>query len=497
MPLDVLALDVANKQSRVPLANDTYNLPRSTTVAGTLTATQLKAGVTTPLAGEVSAKNVRFDDGTILSTAAGNNTVPTNLASILPNGATGNIAAGQQLSINDSAGTSLFAVDEATGKVTAINLAGMLGNISAPLVDIPFKRANDEKALSGVQTFNRSTTGTYVDTLDGLVKTAAINAPRFERMSDGGTGLLMEGSSTNEFIGSATSANMFTSIVSDTLNAATTSPDGTSSAKSYTVLTTVGAYTGVFTATATVYTFSGYIKVPLGLTYKISIYNIPAASETQSPVQTGTGTWQRVQVTNVAPIAVGDVLRMYFIPGANFTVGTTWDHWGLQLEALPFATSYIPTTVSPLTRASDSLTIPTSGNLPSKEITIVCDAEVTSEGSRGYLLSTAHYTTGVELSMPTVTSGASLTRNNVTVSGGVTRPNNTVHRVAATYDTVTAKIFTDGILNNSIASSSNLSAVTFPLNIGPQMAYSRAFQGHLRNFRIYDRALTTQEIAAA
>lgn len=56
--------------------------------------------------------------------------------------------------------------------------------------------------VNTIGTFARTTTATYIDPADGLLKTAAINVPRFEA-----AGLLMEGQSTNYFLNSATPAS--------------------------------------------------------------------------------------------------------------------------------------------------------------------------------------------------------------------------------------------------------------------------------------------------
>jgi len=164
-------------------------------------------------------------NGTMTLGGVARNTFPASggstaaLTDVFVNGEKGNIPAAGEFEIRNNAGTvKHFGVDEVTGKVTAINLAGMFGNIMSPLVHIPFKRQNDEVALSGTQTFTRASTGTYIDPLDGLIKTAAINTPRFERMADGGTGILLEGGSTNTALQSE-------DLTSTTLTGMTVSPN--------------------------------------------------------------------------------------------------------------------------------------------------------------------------------------------------------------------------------------------------------------------------------
>jgi len=70
-------------------------------------------------------------------------------------------------------------------------LGGALGRLTSPLLDLPLKNSLSMKAGVGAVAFSRSTTATYIDRY-GVLKTAAVGEPRF-----GKDGLLIEGSSTN------------------------------------------------------------------------------------------------------------------------------------------------------------------------------------------------------------------------------------------------------------------------------------------------------------
>ena len=78
----------------------------------------------------------------------------------------------------------------------------IIRNIIRPIISVflpqplCFMPLSNDLSLSpgvGVATFTRSTTGTYVDKVDGLVKTAAIDAARFEQ-----NGVLIEGGKVNQ-----------------------------------------------------------------------------------------------------------------------------------------------------------------------------------------------------------------------------------------------------------------------------------------------------------
>jgi len=259
---------------------------------------------------------------------------------------------------------------------------GFAGNIMSPLVHIPFKRQNDEVALSGAQTFTRASTGTYIDPLDGLVKTAAINTPRFERMADGGTGILLEGASTNK---NTYSEDLLQYSVSGTVALAsniTVAPDGNTTADTMTVTNTFEPNVTKLVADGAsvlgrTFTASVYAKGAVGTTCRIWLYD-GAISEVGNFVDTAMdGTWQRLQVTGTFNTATSTSLAIRAQASGTITVGDVFELWGFQLEELPFASSYIPTTTTAVTRAADSsIALSPSGNFTRGDFSIVVGAEI-------------------------------------------------------------------------------------------------------------------------
>lgn len=197
----------------------------------------------------------------------------------------------------------------------------------------------------------RSTTATYIGK-NGLLKTAAANEPRFEK-----EGLLVEGQSTNLWP---------SQTAVDSLNAApasTSLPDGTTG-NIYKITPTPGAFAYVrknFAAQSGNHTLSCYAKLDDGSMAMPSLYcgSNGSYSTKLTGVYVGNG-WWRMQAALLDPFG-----NIGF--GYHPAVTETTPVWvcNFQLEALPFASSYIPTAGAAVTRTKDILYLAPSGNVPS------------------------------------------------------------------------------------------------------------------------------------
>ena len=72
---------------------------------------------------------------------------------------------------------------------------------------------------------------------------------------------------------------------------------------------------------------------------------------------------------------------------------------------------------------------------------------------------------------------------------------NTWMHVAATYDGATIRLYINGIEESSLAASFTIAANDLPLSIGAQSNADRFFQGALDQVRVYNRALSADEVA--
>jgi len=246
-----------------------------------------------------------------------------------------------------------YASLSANGEVAEnLSLKKWIGNINDPLTHIPFRRANDELRLSGAQLFSRTSTGTYIDPLDSLLKSAAIDVTRFERMANGVIGVLLEGASTNDALHSA-----------DLSNSAWVKTGGTA-AKDATGLDGVAGSASTFTATAGNATCLQTVTAASAKrTYSVDIKRKTGTGVVEITIDGGT-TWTPVTLST-AFFTRFQVTQTLANPQFGIRLVTSGDAVEVdanQCEVLPFASSRIPTTTAAVTRVRDYMQILSSGN---------------------------------------------------------------------------------------------------------------------------------------
>ena len=228
-------------------------------------------------------------------------------------------------------------------------------------------------------TFARASTATFVGS-NGLLQTAAINAPRFEcnPITLEAQGLLIEEQRTNIFLQSQTFDNASWSKQNSSVTTdVAISPDGTMNAEKLIENTTNNFHrvAQVPTLTAVSHTVSVYAKAAernwlylanasasrgayFNLTTGVIGTLIGGATAKITPVGNG---WYRCSVT--APANAGAQNYSVYLANADGSFIYTGDGvsgffiYGAQLEIGTFGTSYIPTVASQVTRSPDIATM--------------------------------------------------------------------------------------------------------------------------------------------
>ncbi len=230
--------------------------------------------------------------------------------------------------------------------------------------------------------FTRSTIASYIDK-SGVLQTADINEPRFER-----EGLLIEGQSTNHVLNSedptkwAMTAGMTTSVITDgtaqaiTLQAAPTvlAPEQ-SLASSATLALAVGDTLTLscrFKGTDARFRFRFLLEGAVFGDVSFDcisgeIASQPTAGITATTTLAGGDGYTYATATLTVSTAGNYIgqFRSYYKAGAvgnNIPLGTTFYLQTVQAEKNAVATSYIPTGAAAVTRAADGITIQAAGN---------------------------------------------------------------------------------------------------------------------------------------
>lgn len=271
----------------------------------------------------------------------------------------------------------------ATCTVTATNVTGSTSANAAPTtaiaagitaaatIDFTAKPSAAALATQGIG-FNRTTTGTYID-VNGLVQTAAIDAPRYSYDVNGELGLLIEEPRTNYIwpsIPVTGGSSQWFCNGSITPNAAV-APDGTTTASHVTLNEgiTFGAAAGAIAQADPAGGYPpngvgcvwGWVKGPVGA--QVFVFAMHLGNNTTfRRTHTFSGVWERTMplVTGgpikyigytTTPNQVLNTDQIYGLPAVTFDV------WHFQLEDGNFPTSVIPTTTAAKSRGGDRVRV--------------------------------------------------------------------------------------------------------------------------------------------
>ena len=231
-------------------------------------------------------------------------------------------------------------------------------------------------------TVTRASTATFVGS-NGFIQSAAINAPRFDYnpVTLAPKGLLIEEARSNLVLRSEqfNDAAWTTGDASISANAVN-GPDGNLTADKLVEAATSGVHNVSQTVTvlnSTVYTNSVYVKAAertfialyagnpgQGTIFNLSngtVFGSLVAPPTSSSITAAGNGWYRISITYTS-VAITTAPSLYLCDNTGQFVysgdGTSGAYiWGGQIEAGAFATSYIPTLASQVTRNPDIATM--------------------------------------------------------------------------------------------------------------------------------------------
>jgi hypothetical protein len=391
----------------------------------------------------------------------------------------------------DSVNNSLSNYVTKANAVSDASLVKAIGNISNPLFSLPLKNSLTIERGVGSVTFSRSTTGTYIDRY-GVLQTAAVDEPRFEE-----EGLLIEGEGHNYLLQTRDlTSGWTTSSLTPALDA--TGLDGVTNSCSSLTASAAGA-TIMQSYTGTAYTFYARVKRKTGTgNVYITVDNGTTWVDITSNLSTSSWYLYKVENTTMTNPTVG-----FKIDASSDAIIVDT----IQLEEKPFATSYIPTTDTTVTRSADICYVTYAGNVPdivNGNFSMACDFDVLGDTCSDYriILATNYYFTPL-YNMLRINSGSSYIfyyRNGSAINGGLIS-SNTLYRVVTTVDSSDlTSIYTNGAkINSGIRSlvNTNYDTTNNKIGIGCTDNSNLQLYGHISNIKIYNFALTDQESALA
>jgi hypothetical protein len=381
---------------------------------------------------------------------------------------------------------------------------------------------------SAVTAYTATTTQAITNYIP-VLQSAASGVARFDNNPTTGEslGLLIEESRTNLTTYSSQFDNAaYTKISSATITtAANVAPDGTLTAQLFTNGATASRIqTDITVTTATAYTASIYAKAGnasyLCFGFALApnssaIFNLTtgvvsntAGSPTSTSITAVGNGWYRCSITvtststSIRLIAGASSVNTFasaFYP--NGTTGDTGFIWGAQVEAGAFATSYIPTVASQVTRAADAASM-TGTNFSTwfnaGEGTIYSESAPTGQTSNGHvlfsMLGTAdnYIVSGQYIASSTVRGLISTVNNSNQVSISLT--NGTNNKMAGAY-----KVNDFALCINGGTASTDTSG-TLPIvdkaNIGNFGANGQTYTGTIKKIAYYPLRVTNAQLQA-
>jgi len=354
-------------------------------------------------------------------------------------------------------------------------------------------------------TFDRASSATRVNK-DGLIETVGADQPRVDYLNDSNGALLLEPSRSNKITYSIPDSNWNIENGAIVTENYAISPDGSQNASRVQIPSgSLARIHKSFTVDSNEDSVSFYIKSNTGSNFNVAFYLRDAGFGTVRYQDTSleiTTEWQRVKIENQDLSAASVQVMVLFYNTAGS--GNTWDFslWGVQAEEGSYATSYIPTQGQSggVTRVADSCN--NGGNeqvINSTEGVLYAEmSALADDGTKRYIsLSDGSNSNDVRLYFDTGGYISALTK-----VGGSTQAflqtnaytQTDFNKIAFKYKENDFSLYVNGVevaTDNlgSVNTANTLNELAFFGNLLP-------FYGNVKDVRVYNTALTDQELAA-
>ena len=343
-------------------------------------------------------------------------------------------------------------------------------------------------------TFDRASSATRVNK-DGLIEAVGADQPRIDYLNDSNGALLLEPSRTNL----ETKSNEFTawgtnSNITRTANYII-SPDGTLNGTR--LQFTANGFCANTTQSLATYTISCYAKRNDSGTQNVGFFT--NGSGVVNSAWEITSEWKRFSYT--FPTLNGSFMGIAGDSGADISV------YGFQIEGLvSYATSYIPTQGSAVTRLADSCYqggLLDKGVLNNTALTLFFNSTLTSDTTNQFLdiISMHHSTASKEIRIESRTNNILYIQQGGVVNSGdnfnsLNLGSNSINfkKIAIVLTTTQFKVFADG---SQIGSTLNGSYNVNFDSLGFQ-TFNGAVQTKIQNkeIKLYNTALSDSELQA-
>ena len=347
--------------------------------------------------------------------------------------------------------------------------------------------------------FTRASSATVVNKA-GLIETVGNNIPRIDFKDNTNGALLLEPQKTNlvtyseDFSSSWASSGTNPPVLTPSQFI---SPDGTQNASrlQIPITNTTSILQQLFSHTSgEEYTVSAYVKSNSSSNQEFKLYGDYGVPTGISGVLIATSEWQRFTFTYTATGTGSRSGGFYYVPNTN----TDIQIYGFQAEKGSYATSYIPTSGSAVTRLLDSCSNggneqvinSTEGvlyfNAMTKDSSSTSKAISISNGSNTILSS---YFYGASINVVFNINGVNQFYANFSITIGQE------YKIAILYQENNFALYVDGVKRVEETNGSVPSINTFnTLNFAQES--SSNFYGNVKDVRVYNTALTDEELQA-